>query len=68
MTEAIHKITGKPAARLRLGDRGLLKEGFAADVTIFDADKIRSRATYETPGLPPEGIHSVIRNGQFSIE
>lgn len=67
LPEAIHKVTGKPAARLRLIDRGLLREGFAADVTVFDPKLIRSRATYETPDLPPEGIRYVIRDGQFSI-
>ena len=66
LAEAIHKVTGKPAARLRLSDRGLLQEGFAADVTVFDPEQIRSRATYETPNLPPEGIRYVIREGQFS--
>lgn len=67
LPEAIHKVTGKPAARLRLNKRGLLREGFAADITVFDPQTIRSRATYETPDLPPEGIRFVIRDGQFSI-
>ncbi len=67
LAEAIHKITGKPAARLRLSDRGLLREGFAADVTVFDPERIRSRATYETPDLPPEGIRWVIRGGRISV-
>lgn len=67
LAEAIHKVTGKPAARLRLGDRGLLREGYAADVTVFDPERIRSRATYETPDLPPEGIRWVIRGGEISI-
>jgi dihydroorotase/N-acyl-D-amino-acid deacylase len=67
LADAIHKVTGKPAARLRLSDRGLLREGFAADVVVFDPEHIRSRATYETPDLPPEGIRYVIREGKFSI-
>ncbi len=67
LEEAIHKVTGKPAARLGIKDRGLLREGFAADLTVFDPEQIRSRATYETPDLPPEGIRMVIRDGQFSI-
>jgi dihydroorotase/N-acyl-D-amino-acid deacylase len=65
LAEAVHKITGKPAARLGLRDRGLLREGYTADITVFDPAKIRSRATYETPELPPEGITAVIRNGEL---
>jgi len=67
LEEAIHKVTGKPAARLRLSGRGLLREGFAADVTVFDPEQVRSRASYETPSLPPEGIRLVIRDGQISL-
>ncbi|HUS05501.1 MAG TPA: amidohydrolase family protein [Bryobacteraceae bacterium] len=63
LAEAVHKITGKPAARLGLRDRGLLREGYAADLTIFDPAKIQSRATYESPDLPPEGITAVVKNG-----
>ena len=68
LTEAIHKITGKPAARLQLKDRGLLRAGFTADVTVFDPDRIRSRATYESPELAPEGIQHLIKNGKFHFE
>jgi N-acyl-D-amino-acid deacylase len=64
LAEAVHKITGKPADRLGLRNRGLLREGYAADLTVFDPAKIRSRATYESPDLEPEGIAAVIRNGQ----
>jgi dihydroorotase/N-acyl-D-amino-acid deacylase len=67
LEEAVHKVTGKPAARLRLSGRGLLREGFAADVTVFDPERIRSQATYESPTLPPEGIRLVLREGQVSI-
>ncbi|MBI4892845.1 MAG: amidohydrolase family protein [Acidobacteria bacterium] len=67
LEEAVHKITGKPAARLGLRGRGLLREGFAADVTVFDASGVRSRATYETPELPPVGIRLVIRDGEITM-
>jgi len=67
LSEAIHKITAKPAARLVLRDRGLLREGYKADVTIFDPDKISSRATYESPSIAPQGIVRVIKNGESRI-
>jgi dihydroorotase/N-acyl-D-amino-acid deacylase len=61
---ALHKITGLPAQRFGLGKRGLLREGYAADVTVFDPLTIRSRATYTDPTQPPEGIRYVIRAGR----
>ena len=65
LSEAIHKITGKPASRLGLRDRGFLRDGYAADLTLFDPDRIRSRATYESPDISPEGISYVIKNGEI---
>jgi dihydroorotase/N-acyl-D-amino-acid deacylase len=65
LKDAVHKITGKPAARLQLSDRGLLREGYQADLTIFDPARIRSRATYESPELAPEGISYVCRAGKL---
>ena len=62
--EAVHKITGKPAARYALKDRGLLKPGYFADIVAFRADVIDSPATYESPQLDPLGIHSVYLNGK----
>ena len=67
LSEAIHKITAKPASRLGLPDRGLLREGYAADVTVFDPNEISSRATYESPDIPPQGISFVINNGESRI-
>jgi N-acyl-D-amino-acid deacylase len=61
---AVHKITGKPAARLGLKDRGLLKAGYFADVTIFDAAAVRSESTYEDPDREPRGIVRVIKDGK----
>jgi N-acyl-D-amino-acid deacylase len=63
LSEAVHKSTGKPAARLNLADRGVLKPGNVADVVVFDAAEIASPATYETPNLAPRGIVHVIKNG-----
>lgn len=63
LPEAIHKITQRPALRYGLRDRGILRAGAYADVTIFDAQAIDSPATYDNPELPPAGIREVFRNG-----
>ena len=68
LAEAIHKSTGKPAARLRLPDRGLLKPGYKADLTIFDPAEISSHATYEDPARAPGGIRAVIKNGHIVLQ
>ena len=54
-----------PAERLRLdGRKGYLKEGFDADIVIFDSERILDKATFDDPQLPPEGIAWVIVNGK----
>ncbi|MFX1454921.1 MAG: amidohydrolase family protein [Promethearchaeota archaeon] len=63
LQDAIRKMTSFPAQKLGLTDRGLLKEGFWADITIFDADKIIDKATYENPRLYSEGVEYVFVNG-----
>jgi dihydroorotase/N-acyl-D-amino-acid deacylase len=63
LEQAIRKITGAPAERFRLKNRGLLKPGYAADVTVFDPDAVGTSATYERPDVPPTGISYVFRNG-----
>ena len=61
-------MTSWPATRLRLHDRGSIKEGLWADVTIFDYDKLQDRSTYEKPTLYPDGIEYVLVNGQIVID
>jgi N-acyl-D-amino-acid deacylase len=63
LEDAIRKFTALPAGRLRLGDRGLLKPGLAADVVIFDADTISDHATYEAPQQLATGMRWVLVNG-----
>jgi dihydroorotase/N-acyl-D-amino-acid deacylase len=63
LTAAIHKSTGKPAARLNLQDRGILRAGNVADLVVFDAAKISSPASYDDPNREPQGISHVIKNG-----
>jgi dihydroorotase/N-acyl-D-amino-acid deacylase len=62
--QAVHKITGKPAARYGIKDRGLLRDGCVADIVAFRADHIDSPATYDSPQLDPVGIEWVLRNGR----
>ena len=64
LAEAIHKITAKPAGRLRLSDRGVLRPGAVADVTVFDPGNVAGQATYESPKQVPHGIRAVFRAGQ----
>lgn len=68
LEEAIRKMTSWPATRLRIRERGLIKEGLWADVVIFDYDKIDDRATFEQPLLSPIGIDYVLVNGTVVAE
>ncbi len=68
LPEAIRKMTSWAATRMRIPNRGTIKEGNWADVTIFDYDKIQDRATYEQPQLSPVGIDYVLVNGQVVME
>jgi N-acyl-D-aspartate/D-glutamate deacylase len=63
LAEAVQKITGKPAGRFRIPQRGQLEKGYFADVVVFDPKIVNSPATYENPTLPPTGIRHVFRNG-----
>lgn len=63
LAEAIRKMTGMPAQRFRLPRRGLIREGYAADLVLFDPDKIIDTATFSDPVRPAEGIMSVWVNG-----
>lgn len=65
---AVRKMTGLPAAKLGLADRGVIREGAAADLTVFNPEKIRPRATYRRPLNYPEGIEYVIVNGETVVE
>jgi len=68
LEEAIRRMTSFPAQRFGLQDRGLIREGTAADISVLDLDKVRDLATYEAPCLPPEGIEYVIVNGELVID
>ena len=64
---AIHKMTGMPAQRLGLPDRGRIAPGAKADLVVFDAATIADRATALQPQLPPVGIAHVLVNGVFVV-
>jgi N-acyl-D-amino-acid deacylase len=68
LEDAVHRMTGAPAGRLGLRRRGLLREGFAADVVIFDPARVRANATYEEPRQFPDGIEHVIVNGVMVVD
>jgi len=68
METAVWKMTGFPATRYGLKDRGFLAAGKLADVVIFDPETIIDKATYAAPWTPPEGIHYVIKNGEIVVE
>jgi len=68
LEEAIRKMTSFPAARLGLQDRGLLRPGMAADVTVFDAAAVIDRSTFTDPHHFSEGVRYVLVNGVLVVE
>ncbi|MDP9143579.1 MAG: amidohydrolase family protein, partial [Actinomycetota bacterium] len=67
LDQAIHKMTGFPARRLRLGDRGVIARGKAADLILFDPATIQDGATFDDPFQYPIGIAAVIVNGKVAL-
>jgi N-acyl-D-amino-acid deacylase len=63
LADCVHHLTGRPAGRLRLVDRGLVRTGYAADLVLFDPTTVRDVATYEQPRQPAVGIELVLVNG-----
>jgi len=68
LEEAVRKMTSWPATRMRLADRGMIKQGLWADVTIFDLDQLQDRATYDDPMAFPTGIEYVLVNGVVTVD
>lgn len=60
---AIHKMSGLPAAKLGLGDRGLIRPGYHADLVAFDPSTVADQATFADPHQYPKGIDLVVVNG-----
>ncbi|HSE94227.1 MAG TPA: D-aminoacylase [Methylomirabilota bacterium] len=65
---AVHKMTGMPAARLGFRDRGLVRTGYAADLTVFDPAIVKDESTYADPHRYPSGISHVIVNGAVVVD
>ncbi|MGH2446502.1 MAG: N-acyl-D-amino-acid deacylase family protein [Candidatus Limnocylindria bacterium] len=68
LEEAVRSMTSAPAARLGLPDRGLIRDGYAADLVAFDPERVRPTCTYDDPCLYPEGIEWVVVGGEVVVE
>lgn len=68
LEDAIYKMTGLPAEILGMRKRGYIKEGMYADITVFDREKIGSRASYVDSKVRPDGVEYVIVNGTIAME
>ena len=68
LEECVAHLTSRPAARLRLPDRGLVREGYRADLVLFDPETVAAGSTFEAPRTLPTGIPHVLIDGRFVIE
>ncbi|MBZ0253113.1 MAG: D-aminoacylase [Candidatus Methylomirabilis sp.] len=68
LEEAVHKMTGMPAAKLGLADRGLLRPGAWADLVLFDPGLVEDRATYAEPRRAPLGMPHVFVSGVWTVK
>ncbi|SED49211.1 N-acyl-D-amino-acid deacylase [Streptomyces misionensis] len=68
LEECVAHLTSRPAARLRLPDRGLVREGYRADLVLFDPETVASGATFAAPRALPAGIPHVLVDGRFAVE
>jgi N-acyl-D-aspartate/D-glutamate deacylase len=68
LATAIRKMTSEPCRRIGLADRGWLRPGYAADVVLFDPDRVKDTATYEEPIRYPSGVPMVLVNGVVTVE
>lgn len=67
LEEAIAHLTSRPAGVIGMADRGLVKQGFRADLVLFDHETIRDAATYAEPRQAAKGIRTVLVNGKFAV-
>jgi len=67
LEDAVHRATGLAAEIFGLPERGLIREGYWADIVIFDPGRLQDRATFADPWKPPEGIAGVVVNGSVAV-
>ncbi|MFC5135719.1 MULTISPECIES: N-acyl-D-amino-acid deacylase family protein [Haloferacaceae] len=67
LERAVHKMTGMPASRLGLDDRGVLKRDARADVTAFDPETVEQTGDFLDPAVYPAGVEHVLVNGEFVV-
>ena len=65
---AVHRMTGLPASRIGLADRGIVRVGAAADLAVFDPAAVHAAGTFEQPNRLADGFRHVITNGIFALE
>lgn len=68
MEEAIRRMTSLPAQKFQLRDRGLLREGMAADIVVFNAQQVGDPSTFDKPHSYATGFQYVIVNGQLVLD
>jgi N-acyl-D-aspartate/D-glutamate deacylase len=68
LEEAVRKMTGAAAGRLRLADRGTVRVGQAADLVVLDLARLRDRASFDDPSAGPEGVEHVFVNGRHVVD
>ncbi|WP_434595669.1 N-acyl-D-amino-acid deacylase family protein [Streptomyces sp. A5-4] len=68
LEETVAHLTSRPAARLRLADRGLVREGYRADLVLFDPETVAAGSTFAAPRTLPVGIPHVLIDGKFVME
>jgi N-acyl-D-aspartate/D-glutamate deacylase len=66
--EAVRRMTSLPAEKFRLAERGTLREGYWADIVVFDPEVVADTATYEEPRQYPNGMPYVLVNGAVEID